>query len=258
MNFKAQVTDFSRLKASCSNCNLSELCLPRSLTPQEFDDLEDIIKRSRPLHRGDHIFRSGDPFHSLYAVRSGTVKLYTTTDAGDDQIMGFYFPGEIMGFDAIENDRHLCSAIALETITYCAFSFTRLEDLCKKIPGLQHQIFRLMSRELSSDNELLLTLSNKNAEEKIATFLVSLSSRFNRLGYSSTEFRLAMSRQEIGNYLGLTIETVSRIFSKLQRENYIATERKIVQIKNLAALKVLCSGSPESAESEKYKVQSVK
>ena len=240
---RSQVADFSKIKVACSNCNLSELCLPRGLEPEELNMLESVVRQSKPLHRGDYIFRTGDPFRSLFAVHSGTIKLYTTTDSGDDQIMGFYFPGEILGFDAIENNQHACSAVALETSTYCAFSFNRLEDICNRIPGLQRQIFRLMSRELSSDNELLLTLSNKNAEGKIATFLVSLSHRFKRLGYSSSVFKLAMSRQDIGNYLGLTIETVSRIFSRLQRDNIIATARKNVEIKDHARLKNICTGS---------------
>jgi len=204
--------------------------------------LEKMVKRSRPLHRSDYIFRAGDKFKSLYAVRSGTVKVYTTTDNGEEQIMGFYFPGEIIGFDAIESDKHVCSAIALETSSFCAFSFEKLEVVSGNIPGLRHQIYRLMSRELSSDNQLLLTLSNKAAEEKIATFLISLSGRFERLGYSANEFKLAMSRQEIGNYLGMTIETVSRIFSKLQRKNIISTNHKIVQIIDPNALDRICHG----------------
>lgn len=242
MNVKTQITDFSKMKASCALCNLQELCLPRGLEADELEVLEKLVKRSRPLHRSDYIFRAGDSFKSLYAVRSGTVKVYTTTDLGEEQIMGFYFPGEIIGFDAIESDKHVCTAVALETSSYCAFTFEKLEEVSGEIPEVRRQIYRLMSRELSSDNQLLLTLSNKAAEEKIATFLLSLSGRFQRLGYSANEFKLAMSRQEIGNYLGMTIETVSRIFSKLQRKDIISTNHKIIHIIDYPALENICTG----------------
>ncbi len=250
MNSKPQITDLSEIKLSCSNCNLAELCLPRGLDLKELDTLEQIIKRSKPIHKGDYIFRNGDPFRSLYAVRSGTIKIYTTTDDGDNQVMGFYFPGEIIGFDAIENNKHQCSAVALETSTYCAFNFDNFEELCTTIPGLQHQMFRLMSKELTTENELLLTLCNKNAEEKIATFLISLSNRFEQRGYAANEFKLSMSRQDIGNYLGLTIETVSRIFSKLQRDQIIATNHKVVEIKDSETLHQICTKSSENGSNQ--------
>ncbi len=243
---KRQITDLSEIKLSCSNCNLSELCLPRGLNLKELDALEQIIKRSKPVHKGEYIFRNGDPLHSLYAVRSGTIKIYTTTSDGSNQVMGFYFPGEVIGFDAIENNTHKCNAVALETSTYCAINFSNLEQICSDIPGLQHQILRLMSKELTSDNELLLTLCNKNAEEKIATFLFSLSHRFELRGYASNEFKLSMSRQDIGNYLGLTIETVSRIFSKLQRDHIIETDHKIVAIKDRETLHQICTKSSDN------------
>ncbi len=250
MNSKPQITDLSEIKLSCSNCNLAELCLPRGLDLKELDTLEQIIKRSKPIHKGDYIFRNGDTFRSLYAVRSGTIKIYTTTNNGDNQVMGFYFPGEIIGFDAIENNKHQCSAVALETSTYCAFNFDNIEEICTTIPGLQHQMFRLMSRELTTENELLLTLCNKNAEEKIATFLISLSHRFEQRGYAANEFKLTMSRQDIGNYLGLTIETVSRIFSKLQRDKIIAIDHKIVEIKDREILHKICTKSYENGSKQ--------
>lgn len=240
----------SEIKLSCSNCNLAELCLPRGLNLKELDKMEKIIKRSKPIQKGDYIFRSGDPFRSLYAVRSGTVKIYTIADDGNKQVMGFYFPGEIIGFDGIEKDIHQCSAVALETCTYCGINFHNLEEISSSIPGLQHQIFRLMSKEVTTENKLLLTLCNKNAEEKIATFLISLSHRFEQRGYSANEFKLVMSRQDIGNYLGLTIETVSRVFSKFQREQIIDTNQKIVNLKNIDALHQICKKTTESGDNQ--------
>ena len=250
MNSKPQITDLSEIKLSCSSCNLAELCLPRGLNLKELDTLEQIIKRSKPIHKGDYIFRNGDTFRSLYAVRSGTIKIYTTTDDGDNQVMGFYFPGEVIGFNAIENNKHQCSAVALETSTYCAINFDNFEKISVIIPSLQHQMFRLMSKELTTENELLLTLCNKNAEEKIATFLISLSHRFEQRGYAANEFKLTMSRQDIGNYLGLTIETVSRIFSKLQRDKIIAIDHKIVEIKDREILHKICTKSSENGSKQ--------
>jgi CRP/FNR family transcriptional regulator, anaerobic regulatory protein len=237
-----QLVDLQKFKVSCEKCNLAELCLPRGLNKEELDELDKVVRQSRPLHKGDHLFRNGDPLSSLYTVRSGSVKLFTHSDNGDEQIIGFYLPGEIVGLDGIENTRHSCSAVALETSSLCTFPYTQLTDVCKKVPALQDQMFRLMGREISYENKLLLTISKKSAEERIATFLSSLSVRFKQLGFSSDEFKLSMSRQEIGNYLGLTIETVSRIFSRFQKKNYIAIDRKYIQILDRPSLENMCAG----------------
>lgn len=239
---KSQVIDFSKIKVSCSDCNLHELCLPRGLEMEDLQELERLIKRTHPLQTGEYLFRAGQEFENIYALRSGSVKLNLMDEQGNDQILGFYFPGEILGLDAIHNKRHQCSAVALETSSYCAFPFSDLSEICQSVPELQNQLFRLMSRELSHENELLLTIGTKNAEERLATFLITLSSRFHRLGYSSREIKLSMSRQEIANYLGLTIETVSRIMSRFQREEVIGVNRKQVHIKNIDALRDLSTG----------------
>ena len=242
MDTSHQVFDISKFKVSCGNCSLSELCLPWGLKSDDLNELEKIIKRVRPLQRGEYLFHSGDNFQHIYAVRSGALKAYKTTEDGNEQILGFYLPGELLGLDAIDNMQHVCTTIALETSSFCSIPFQRLEELCHRIPGLQHQMYRLMSRELSTENESLLLLGKKSAEEKIATFLVNLSTRLHLLGYSSTEFRLPMSRQEIGNYLGLTVETVSRIFSRWQKEKLIEIDRKLIKIVNSEALHNMCSG----------------
>ena len=237
-----QLVDLNKFKISCASCNLAELCLPRGLSGEEMDELDKVVRQSRPLHKGDHLFRSGDPLTSLYAVRSGSIKLYIHSNDGDEQIIGFYLPGEIIGLDGMEHNSHSCSAVALETSSFCTFPYTQLTDVCKKVPALQDQMFRLMGREISYENKLLLTISKKSAEERIATFLSSLSIRFRQLGFSADEFKLSMSRQEIGNYLGLTIETVSRIFSRFQKKEYIAIDRKYIQILDRSSLDDLCKG----------------
>ncbi len=219
---------------------MQELCLPRGLSEKDLDKLELVVKGSKPLHKGHHLFRINDKFDSLYAVRSGSVKSYIIDEHGEEQIIGFYFPGEILGFDAIDSKQHTCSSVALETSTFCYLPFERLNEICLKIPDLQNQMFRLLSRELTSENKLLLTINRKTAEERIATFLISLSSRFKILGYSAREYNLSMSRQEIGNYLGLTIETVSRLLNRFQSNGVITINRKAIRIENLAALQAIC------------------
>ena len=230
MKKEPAVMDLSKVRVSCACCHLSTLCLPYNLSPHEIEQFNKLIRHSHALRRGDFLFRSGAEFTSLYAVRSGSFKLFTYTDEGNEQILGFYFPGEIIGFDAINNNRHSSSALALETSSYCAIPFARLEDLSMAIPKLQHRAWQLMSKEISQENELVNTLCNKNAEEKVGTFLLTLSARFSQLGYSATNFKLAMSRQDIGNYLGLSVETVSRILSRLQKDNFIAINNKSIEL----------------------------
>lgn len=250
MDPASQVFDINKFKVSCSNCSLVELCLPRGLQLDEMDELERIIRRARPLQRGEYLYHLGEQFQNIYAVKSGALKVYKANESGDEQILGFYLPGELLGLDAIETREHICTAIALETSSICAIPFSRLEELSLKLPGLQHQLHRLMSRELSSENRSLMLLGKRSAEEKIATFLVNLSTRLHMLGYSASEFRLPMSRQEIGNYLGLTVETVSRIFSRLQRENLINIDRKLIKITDNKGLLDMCAGQKESSSSK--------
>jgi CRP/FNR family transcriptional regulator len=234
--------DLQKVKASCASCSLSELCLPRGMGQGALERLENIVKRSSPLQKGEVLFRAGDKFKGIYAVRSGLLKVFATADDGDEQIIGFFLPGVMLGLDAIETQVHACNAVALETSSYCAIPFLELSEICKQIPELQNQIFRIMSRELSVENQMLLTLGKKNSEEKVATFLLTISTRYHELGYSASEFNLAMSRQEIGNYLGITFETVSRVFGRLQRNGIIKVNRKAIKIIDMVALKNLVSG----------------
>ncbi len=217
------------------------MCLPRGLSSNDLEKLDQIVARTQPIHKGDVLFHAGDKFSGIFAVRTGCIKLATSTEQGDEQIIGFYFPGEIIGLDGIENDLHTCTAVALDTSCLCFIGFQHLSDVCTEVPALSEQMFRLMGRELSHEHNLLLTITKKHADGRIATFLLSLSSRFKILGYSEVEFRLPMSRSEIGNYLGLTFETVSRCLSKFQKQGLIEINHKYITILDIDALNAVCN-----------------
>ena len=237
-----KVISFENIKVACKNCSLSTLCLPMGLSPEDVERLDNIVKRNRPLHRGDHLFRCGDRFRSLHVVKTGSVKTYTPSEDGGEQVLGFHLPGEIIGLDAIERETHNCSAKVLETSAICELPFSRLEELSSTIPTLQHQMYRLLSKEIGQDTEMLMLLGKKNAEERLATFLLSLSYRFKKRGLSPTDFYLSMSRHEIGNYLGLAVETVSRLFTRFQDEGLLKVERKHVQLRDIDKLESLVAG----------------
>ncbi|MCB1734000.1 MAG: fumarate/nitrate reduction transcriptional regulator Fnr [Gammaproteobacteria bacterium] len=230
------VISLDKIKVACRDCSLSTLCLPMGLRPDDVDRLDAIVKRNRPLQRGDHLFRAGEAFRNLYVVKTGAVKTFTQTNEGDEQVVGFHLPGEVLGLDAIQDGQHGCSARALETTAICELPFDRLEDLSSNIPSLQHQMFRLLSEEISHEAEMMALLGRSTAEERVASFLISLSERFKRRGFSATDFFLSMSRQEIGSYLGLALETVSRLFTRFQDEGILKVERKHVQILDLERL----------------------
>jgi len=250
-----ELVDFSRLKVSCQKCSLAELCLPHGLSMADMEKLDQYVRHPKPLGRGDHLFHSGDALGSLYAVRSGSAKLVISNRKGEEQILGFYLPGEVVGFDAINTGFHTCSATALETSSICTLPYSQLGEISRSVPTLQEQVLRLIGREMSIENELLLTINKKSADERIATFLLSLSNRFKRLGYAQNEFRLSMSRQEIGNYLGLTIETVSRSFTRLQKRRLITTQRRLVKLLDVNTLHEMShgSGSPATQSTSRTK-----
>lgn len=240
-----KVVSFDNIKVACRNCSLASLCLPMGLTPEDVDLLDAIVKRDRPLHRGDHLFRQGDPFRFIYVVKTGTVKSFDPGEDGSEQVLGFHLPGELIGLDAIETGHHHCSAKILETTAVCEIPFNRLEELSSTIPSLQHQMFRLMSREINQDEDMLTLLGKRNAEERLASFLLSLSGRFQRRGFSPSDFYLSMSRHEIGNYLGLAVETISRLFTRFQDEGLLKVERKHVQLLDIKRLKQILNGAQD-------------
>ncbi|PWG62148.1 fumarate/nitrate reduction transcriptional regulator Fnr [Sediminicurvatus halobius] len=245
----ADVSDFrvSSLRSACTNCSLVQLCLPVSLSQSDVALLDDIVQRRRPLQRNDHLYREGDDFHAIYAVRSGALKTYTVSSGGEEQVTGFHLPGELVGLDAINTWRHPCSAEALETTSVCELPFERLEDLASEIPGLQRQLLRLMSREIFSDQEMLFAMARRTAEERLAILLLSLSDRFARRGLSATRFRLPMARSELGNYLGLAPETMSRLFRRFRDQGWLSAEGREVRLTDVEALHELAGRPPEDA-----------
>jgi len=224
-------------QVKCGNCRLNSLCLPLALESEDIEQLDSIIQRSKPLQKSNHLYREGDEFQSVFAVRSGTIKAYKTTDDGREQVTGFYFPGEIVGMDGISNNTHASSAKALETSALCEIPFTSLERLSTLMPSLQRHFFQLMSREITADQQLITLLSKNSADERVAALLLSISTRNSRRKLSATQFRLPMSRVDIGNYLGLTVETVSRVFSRMQKMEILHVDNKEIDILDIEGLR---------------------
>ncbi|WNO60968.1 fumarate/nitrate reduction transcriptional regulator Fnr [Rheinheimera sp. MMS21-TC3] len=225
----------------CQDCGFSQLCLPFSLNEIEMSQLDDIIQRKKPFHKGNMLFEAGMPQKSLFAVRSGTFKTFTLTNQGEQQITGFHLPGDILGFDAFNSQHHPSYAEALETAMVCEIPLTNLDVLLGQLPRLRQQMMRLMSQDIQADQQMMLLLNHKSAEQKLASFIKQLSQRYASRGFAGTEFRLTMTRSDIGNYLGLTVETVSRLLSKLNKEQLIAVDGKLIKIINLNQLTELAS-----------------
>ncbi len=223
--------------AHCSDCRLAGICLPISLEISDIDRLNEIISRGRPLQKRDYLYRSGDPFHSVFALRSGAIKTVKVTEDGLEQVTGFHLPGEIIGIDGLATNTHNNSAVALDTSAICEIPFHRLEELSVRVPSLQRRFFQIMSKEIAEDQALITLISKNSAEERIAALLLSLSARNHNRGLSADNFTLPMSRADIGNYLGLTIETVSRIFTRLHKNGIILLDKKQVTILDAARLK---------------------
>lgn len=215
---------------SCSQCRLGKICLPVSLQSDDIDKLDQIVQRGQVLQKGEHIYQAHDPFRSVFAIRSGYVKTYRITDDGEEQVTGFYFPGEVFGMDGINSHKYACSAKTLESTAICEIPFDRFQELTTKLPSLQMHFFQLMSQEITSDQQLITLLSKKTAEQRVATLLLTISARNALRGLSATDFRLAMSRTDIGNYLGLTVETVSRTLSRLVKSQVISLQQKEITI----------------------------
>jgi len=230
-------------QAHCKDCSLASLCLPLSLDLKDMDALDEIVKRGRPLKKGEFLFRQGDTFNSVFAVRSGALKTFSLSDAGEEQITGFHLPSELVGLSGMDTELYPVSAQALETTSVCEIPFERLDELSVSLPQLRRQLMRVMSREIRDDQQMMLLLSKKTADERIATFLVNLSARFSARGFSANQFRLAMSRNEIGNHLGLAVETVSRVFTRFQQSNLIEAEGKEVHILDPIELCALAGGN---------------
>ncbi|WP_048305513.1 fumarate/nitrate reduction transcriptional regulator Fnr [Halomonas sp. PR-M31] len=243
-----RVAAVNEMRDSCRNCRLRELCLPDSLSLAEVSKLEEIVQRRKPIARGDYLFQAGHPFTSIYAVRTGSVKTSSLMTNGDEHITGFHFPGEVIGLEAITSDRHACAAIAMETSSVCEIPFHALEVLGEKAPKLQQQLVRIMSRELVTEQGTAQLLTRRSAEQRLAAILLNFSERFASRGLSGNRFRLPMSRLDLGNYLGLVPETMSRTFRRLEEQGLLDIAGKEINIADKPALTELAYGTaPESS-----------
>ena len=229
----------TELKAACATCNLRELCLPSGLSEPELDQLDALVNVRRKVKRGESLYRAGQTFDAIYAIRSGFFKSRVTYEDGRDQVTGFSMGGEILGMDGIGLGRHNCDAVALEDSVVCSIPYARLEELSREINGLQRHFHKMMSREIVRESGVMMLLGVMRAEERIAAFLLNMSQRLGARGFSPLEFHLRMTREEIGSYLGLKLETVSRLFSRFQEEGLIQVQGRAIKLLDIGALKQL-------------------
>lgn len=233
-------------KVACSNCNLRELCMPMGLSPAELQYVDDVVASRRKVKRGHALFSNGDAFNALYAIRTGFFKTSVTTQDGRDQVTGFQMAGEIIGMDGIVNEHHTCDAVALEDAEVCVMPFDRLEEISRHVNALQTHVHKVMSREIVRDHSVMLLLGSMRAEERLAAFLLNLVQRLHARGFSQSELILRMTREEIGSYLGLKLETVSRMFSKFAEDGIVEVKQRHVRILDTAALqRIVNQHTPE-------------
>lgn len=240
---EATQINFDQLKVSCASCSLRELCIPQGMTDDELKLIDTVIERKKPVHKNDYLFRAGDTNRSIYAVLSGSVKTLVDNPNGEEQIVGFHLPGELLGMDGFSGDSHTCSAVALETSSVCEFPLESLDEVCHMVPSIQYAMRRIMGREVTKDHAMLLLLGRMSAEEKLASFLISLSKRMAQRHWKPSEFNLTMPRQDIANYLGLAVETVSRLFAHLQDAEIIEVDRRRVNICDMERLQAIVGDS---------------
>ena len=230
-------------KVACSSCNLRELCLPVGMSNQQLERLDDIVATRRSVPRGESLFHVGDAFTSLYAVRTGFFKTCVSSEDGRDQVTGFQMAGELLGLDGIGTDRHTCDAVALEDSQVCVIPFHQLEDLSRELSDLQRHFHKIMSREIVRDHGVMLLLGSMRAEERLAAFLLNLTQRLRTRGFSANSLILRMTREEIGSYLGLKLETVSRAFSRFQDEGILSVKQRQIEVLDAEALQRLVNGT---------------
>ena len=233
------------IKVACSNCNLRELCMPMGLSEHDLERLDDLVTTRRKVKRGSTLFSNGDKFISLYAIRTGFFKTCLASEDGRDQVTGFQMAGEIIGLDGIVNDQHSCDAVALEDAEVCVMPFDRIEEISREVTALQHHVHKIMSREIVREHGVMLLLGSMRAEERLADFLLNLVQRLHSRGFSQTELVLRMTREEIGSYLGLKLETVSRTFSKFVDDGIVEVKQRHVKILDTEALQRMVNTQPQ-------------
>lgn len=220
----------------CSTCAFSQACLDEGMDKGGLRDLHMLVEHTGPLHAGDHIFREGDPFEAIAAVRAGTVKTYMVDRDGREHVLGFFLPGEVIGLDGIDGDRYPVNAVALDTVMLCRFSFPKISVLATQLPGLQRHLFRLLSRDIG---RAALLAGDWTADQRMAAFLVGLSRRLAARGFSPNRFQLTMPRTDIANYLRLAPETVSRVLKRFQRDGLVAVDRRDLELSDRERLEEL-------------------
>jgi CRP/FNR family transcriptional regulator len=225
-----------KFEVTCASCNLRELCLPGAVCMDDLQRVENIVYARRRVKRGEALFNAGDEFKTVYAIRSGFFKTSVVDGEGREQVTGFFMGGELMGLDGIGTGEYNGAAIALEDSEVCVMPFALIEEMSREIPALQRHLHTVLAREIVRDHGVMMLLGSMRAEERLATFLLNLSKRFLRRGYSSSDFHLRMTREEIGSYLGLKLETVSRLFSQFQADGLIDVQQKHVRILDTAGL----------------------
>jgi CRP/FNR family transcriptional regulator len=235
----ATVISIHELRAHCASCNMRELCLPVGLEPDAIRQLDSIISNRTRVRKRDSLYWPGDLFTALYAIRLGTFKTLLLAEDGREQITGYHMAGEIVGVDGISDNRYACQAVALEDSEVCVLPFNQLDELAHDLPLLRRNLYRFISKDICRDQDMMLLLGSRCAEERLALFLLNLADRYQMRGYSSSEFVLRMTREEIASYLGLKLETVSRLFSHLQEEGLIQVQGRAIKLLDLAALKKL-------------------
>jgi len=220
----------------CSTCAFSQACLAEGMDKRSLMDLHVLVEHVGPFHAGEHIFREGDPFEAIAAVRAGTVKTYVIDRDGREHVLGFHLPGEVIGLNAIDGEHYPCNAIALDTVMLCRFSFPKIAVLATRLPGLQRQLFRLLSRDIG---RAALLAGDWSADQRMAAFLIGLSRRLSARGFSPNRFQLTMARTDIANYLRLAPETVSRVLRRLQEDGLLQVDRRELQILQREQLEML-------------------
>ena len=227
------------LRAHCLTCSVRELCLPVGLTSDEMNQVDGLVARRARLKKHENLYRSGEPFHALYAIRVGSLKATSFAEGGHEQVAGFHLPGEILGFDGVATNHHLAAATALEDSEVCVLPFANIQGLARSMPALQQNLHQIMSKEIVRDQGMMLLLGSMTAEERLAAFLLNLAERHRRRGYSPIEFVLRMTREELGSYLGLKLETVSRLFSRFQEGGLLQVQGRTVKLLDPTTLKQL-------------------
>lgn len=222
---------------------MRDLCMPVGLTQDEMSRLDQVVSTRRKIGRGHALFHSGDPFTAIYAIRTGFFKTCLTSEDGRDQVTGFHMAGELVGLDGLCSDAHMCDAIALEDAEVCVLSYERIEALSREFPILQRHVHRMMSREIVRDQGVMMLLGSMRAEERLAAFLLNLTQRLHARGFSANELVLRMTREEIGSYLGLKLETVSRTFSKFQEDGFLQVKQRHIRITDPESLKALTTAT---------------